>query len=497
MALMESFSGIRGIYGSELTNNVTEKYAIAYSNFIKNTLCEKKDICIVIGRDTRESGSILRDILIQNCNCKIIDVGVLPTATIEFAVRYFKADGGIIITASHNEPQYNGFKLLDNYGAVLNPLHIGHIIDEIHKLNSLDITKTENNSSNVQNNFSSNTTNTQEHKSRINNTNSSLIISNKSHPIQDGFEEALNAYCDFVENLMTKNEIDYLIKNKIKIIIDPNGGTGIISKKIFDKLGILAEYVNMSEGKFVRKIEPTKESLLPLVSHIKNHSANFAAGFDCDADRVELILENGDIVSGNHTLAIISKFIFSENNSDNKSPIIVVNDATSYVVKDALLEYDATWIEVEVGEVNVVNEMLKLNACIGGEGSNGGIIIPPSRCRDGIITLIYLFKAMAKNKKTLFELLLELPKYYYLSKKINLKEDFVLQKNKLKNYYISNDFNILESGDNTGGLKALKNTSWVWFRQSKTEDKVLRIFVDSKDENEANELINNAINLVK
>jgi phosphomannomutase len=488
MALMESFSGIRGIYGTELTEEITRRYAIVYSKFLKEHKLDKKtdkkpdkkqskekSTCIVIGRDTRQTGNDLKRFLIESCDCNIIDVGVLPTATIEFAVRHYKADGGIIITASHNEPEYNGFKILDENGAVMNPKDISRIIDEVHKLNDIKLTSAK----------SSSEKGTEKRTKEI----------TKKRSVKNGHLDALEAYCSFVTNLLSDKEKKELEERKIKIVVDPNGGTGTISKKIFDKMGIKAVYLNMNEGEFKRKVEPTKDSLSYLINQINDLGCEFAAGFDCDADRVEIILLNGNLVSGNKTLAIIAKQILSEKNNLNSS--IVVNDATSYVVKEAVKPYGAKWIEVEVGETNVVNAMLKVKAPIGGEGSNGGIIIPPSRCRDGIITLIYLFKAMIKSNKTLPELLSDLPEYFYQSKKLVLTDDFANYREKVKSYYIKKGYKVLESGDETGGIKVLKDDSWVWFRQSKTEDKILRIIVDTKKEALVLKLMDEAASIVK
>ena len=132
MAIVESFSGIRGIFGTELTEELTVKYAYAFRKLLK------KDPVVVIGRDSRESGEKLRNALIEGLDCNVIDVGVLPTPVIENAVREYSAAGGIIITASHNEPEYNGFKFLDKDGAVLRPKDMEDLINLTHSFASMD-----------------------------------------------------------------------------------------------------------------------------------------------------------------------------------------------------------------------------------------------------------------------------------------------------------------------------------------------------------------------
>src|SRR3989339_1957506 len=127
MALMESFSGIRGIYGKDLTESIAARYACTYCSFLRNKL-KKNNPAIVIGRDTRASGQKIKDSILRILDCNFIDVGVAPTPAVEFAVRHFDADGGIIITASHNEPYWNGFKFLSQDGSVLSGKEMGIVI---------------------------------------------------------------------------------------------------------------------------------------------------------------------------------------------------------------------------------------------------------------------------------------------------------------------------------------------------------------------------------
>jgi phosphomannomutase len=195
-------------------------------------------------------------------------------------------------------------------------------------------------------------------------------------------------------------------------------------------------------------------------------------------------------------LALIADEVLSEI-KNKKNQIVVVNDATSWLVKEIVEKNNVKYEEVEVGEINVVEKMLGYESIIGGEGSNGGVIITPSRCRDGILTLLYILKIMAKKKKSLKGLINELPKYYYLKEKIKLKKDFFSSREKIEKYYLDNGYSLQETGDKTGGLKAIKNGSWVWFRQSKTEDKVLRVIADSKDEKIAKKLIEEGRSVLK
>src|SRR3989339_2195393 len=137
MALVESFSGIRGIYDKDLTDAIAVRYAYSYYSFLKSKT-KKSSITIVIGMDTRASGIKLADSIMGILDCNFIDIGIAPTPAVEFAVRHFKADGGIIITASHNEPYWNGFKFLDKDGAVLRPKDMEMVIEKYNKTKALD-----------------------------------------------------------------------------------------------------------------------------------------------------------------------------------------------------------------------------------------------------------------------------------------------------------------------------------------------------------------------
>ncbi|MCK5140508.1 MAG: hypothetical protein KAQ85_11750, partial [Thermodesulfovibrionia bacterium] len=314
MALVESFSGIRGIYGKGITDDIGVRYAYAFSSFLRE---KKKIIKVVIGRDTRVSGENLRLALIEGMDCDIIDAGVNSTPAIENAVREYKADGGIIITASHNEPEYNGFKFLGSDGAVLRPNEMAIIIEKFHSVKDMDEAEF------LENLYKDNK---MEHVKRV----------------EKRENDALDRYKKFVLGFLDKKD-KALIKNSgVKIVIDANGGAGVISKEIFDELGIDVVYLNMNKGIFKRKIEPNEGSLRYLVKVIKENKAEFAAGFDCDADRVEIILENGKLVSGNDILALIVDEILS-GVKDASKETVVVNDATSYIVKEIVSKHKGKW----------------------------------------------------------------------------------------------------------------------------------------------------------
>ena len=459
MPLIESFSGVRGIYGKDLTEGIAIKYAHSFLNFLKSKT-KKKNVAIAIGTDTRPSGAKLSDSILGLLDCNFIDVGIAPTPVIEFAVRHFDADGGIIITASHNEPYWNGFKFLGSDGSILNEKEMRMVIANSKSLKNF-------------------------HKMQ-------------ERKILEKNSEAVKKYAEFIYGIIGYENIEKIKVSKQKIIIDPNGGTGAVAKKILEQAGVNVIGVNMPYGEFKRKIEPSEDSMIYLKNAIEENNADFAAGFDCDADRVEILLNNGKFISGNYILALVVYYILSMQKNPRQHTV-VVNDATSNVVRDVAEKFGAKIKEVEVGETNVVEEMKKLKSVVGGEGSSGGAIIAPSKCRDGILTLLAILSMAAKKEKKLKDIMKELPEYFTLRKKIEFnaeKHDNI--KKYIKNHYLKNGFEIKETGGIKGGLKAITGrNSFVWFRASKTESNTFRIISDSDKKDEAEKSLEEAARIFK
>ena len=459
MALVESFSGIRGIYDKDLTESIAIRYIHAFSAFLKNK-AKKNSITSVIGTDTRPSGLKLCDAIIGTIDCSFIDVGILPTPAIEFAVRHFGADGGIIITASHNEPYWNGFKFLDSSGAVLNEKDMDVVISNAKFLKNF-------------------------HKIQ-------------EREVREKNPEALKGYSNFLFEVVGKANLVKIKSSGQKIVIDPNGGTGIAAKKSLEQAGVSVVGVNVVYGEFRRTVEPTEDSMFYLKNVIEESNADFAAGFDCDADRVEVLLPGGQFVSGNQILALAVDEILS-NSKNPANDIVVVNDATSGVVRQVAEKYGAKIKEVEVGETNVVKAMEKFKSKIGGEGSSGGVIIAPSKCRDGILTLLMLMSIIAKKGKRLSDIVDGLPRYHYIRKNVEFNprcHDKI--KSFIKKHYTNKGFGIAENSGSKGSLKVTTGkNSFVWFRASKTEADSFRIISDSDKKVEAEKLMEGALDVFK
>lgn len=462
--LVESFSGIRGIYGKSITEDLAKRYVFCYCQM-------QKPKVVVVGGDSRPSTLALKKAVILACkNCgivKIIDIGVLPIQAAEYSVLKFKTSGGIYISASHNEPEYNGWKILKQDGALLYPQQASQLIEKVHKLPlKFSLKKARKSESRV-------------YKKQA---------------------KAINAYVDYVVKKLGAKVVQVIKQSGLKIILDPNGGSSIeVWKKILPLLKIKAKIINANSGEFNRLVEPNVESLAYLNKEMARSDFAFAAGFDSDADRVEFVInpksdfakKMGSVVNGNYVLALACDAVLK----GTQNQVVVTNDVTAYLVRDVIAKYKAKIKEVEVGEMVVVEEMEKQKSLVGGEGSNGGVIIPAIKCRDGILTTLLFLKLLAETGKSLPDILEKYPKYY--SDRVAIKcspNAAIAIREKLENYFTKKGWQIKKTGDETGGLKALLDkNSYVWFRQSKTEPASFRIIADADNKEKVKNLLTEGI----
>ncbi len=467
--LTESFSGIRGIFDQDITQEIIKKYTLSYSNFLKKS---SPSPLVILGMDTRPSSSSIKEdmksIFLEQ-GIKVYDVGFNTTPSIQHGVRHYKADGGVIISASHNEPNWNGWKFLRKTGSVLKPQEIKKVIEDSKTVSSLDKNKPE-----------------------------------QRGTSEERGPELRESYIDFILDQIGENGVDDIKKSNFKVIVDPNGGAAAtVIKPLLERLNIDVVGKNMSLGIFNRLVEPNEKSLAYLAYYVEDLNADIGAGWDCDGDRVELVIPNsskfskqrGRMLSGNYILALIVEEILSEYQKPN--PKIVTNDATSGLIKEVAKKYDAETIEVEVGEINVVDKMDELKSPVGGEGSSSGGIVPPSKCRDGILSLVQILHLMAKRKKKITEILEDFPPYYSSRTNIRCSPYLTVKvRKKLEDYWKKNEDieDIRKTGDETGGLKIIRKKTkhgpgWIWYRASKTEKGVFRIITDAQSKLYADKLL--------
>jgi phosphomannomutase len=450
MTLIKSISGIRGTIGGKINKNLTPfeavKFGCAYGVWLKRN-SNKNKLKVVIGRDARISGEMIQN-FVQNSlislGINVIDLGLSTTPTVELMVKEYHADGGIIITASHNPAEWNALKLLDKYGEFLDNnsgeeiVKISesddYVFSEVYDLGTI---------------------------TKMNNT--------------------MKTHIDSVLKLDLVNT-DLIRKTKLKVVIDAiNSSGGIIVPLLLNELNIDYSCIYCEPtGDFQHNPEPLKENLTELCKKVVEEKADLGIAVDPDVDRLVFVCENGEIFGEENTLVACADYVLSKNPGSTVS-----NLSSTRGLKDVTEKQGQSYYASAVGEVNVVNKMKECNAVIGGEG-NGGVIYPESHYgRDAIVGIGLFLSLLIEKNISVSELLSIYPKYKMVKEKINLSKEIDVDKilNKLAIKY--NNENINE----TDGLKVDFKDSWVHLRKSNTEP-IIRIYGEGKSEEIANSLVN-------
>ena len=449
MTLIKSISGIRGTIGGKKGENLTPidavKFGCAYGIWLKKN-SKKNKLKVVIGRDARISGKMIQN-FVQNSlislGIDVCDLGLSTTPTVELMVTELNADGGIIITASHNPSEWNALKLLDNRGEFLNASD-GNEIVLISENDNYDFADVYN-----------------------------LGVMNK-------VENTMQIHIDSVLNLNLVNH-EGIKKSKLKVVVDGVNSTGgIIVPLLLKQLNIDFQEIHCEPtGHFAHNPEPLKKNLLDLSNKVVEFNADLGIAVDPDVDRLIFICENGEIFGEENTIVACSDYVLS------KTPGTTVSNLSSTrALRDVTEKHGQSYFTAAVGEVNVVNKMKECNAVIGGEG-NGGVIYPESHYgRDAIVGIgLFLSLLIEKNMKV-SELLSTYPKYHMVKEKINLSNGIDIDKilKNLASKYSKENIN------KTDGLKIDFKESWVHLRKSNTEP-IIRIYSEAMTENEANRLV--------
>ena len=454
MTLIKSISGIRGTIGGTVGENLTPvdavKFAAAYGTFLKKN-SNKTKLKVVIGRDARISGPMIHN-LVQNTllglGIDVIDLGLSTTPTVEIAVPMEGADGGIILTASHNPKQWNALKLLNEKGEFLSGAD-GEQILEIAESESFNFSEVDDLGEVV---------------------------------INDAY---MDIHIDEVLN-MALVDVEAVKKRKFKVVVDAvNSSGGIIIPRLLDLMGV--ECIKLycePNGHFPHNPEPLKEHLGDICKLVVEEKADFGIVVDPDVDRLAFISNDGEMFGEEYTLVAIADYVLSKTPGNTVS-----NMSSSRALRDITNKHNANYHASAVGEVNVVTLMKETNAIIGGEG-NGGIIYPESHYgRDSIVGAALFLTHMANLDMTVAELKASYPQYYMSKNKIELTPqidvDAVMQKIATK--YKSEDITTID------GVKIDFPTEWVHLRKSNTEP-IIRIYTEAPTQAEADVL---AVRFVK
>ena len=432
--LMVSISGIRGVIGESLTPQIISKYILAFASYLNGGT-------VIVGRDSRVSGpfvsNIVKGCLIAN-GCKVIDIGIVPTPTVQLAIEYHKAAGGIAITASHNPIQWNGLKFMGSDGRFLNPEKAGKVYEMADRdeqtLKTWD---------------------------RLG-----------SEELDD---QANQRHIKSILNLSLV-DADAIRAKKYKVVIDTvNGAGGLIIPQLLESLGCEVSTINEeANGKFAHTPEPLPENLTQLSDKVREVGADVGFAVDPDVDRCAIVDNTGKPIGEEYTLAIAAKLVF-----EKKMGRMAVNMSTSRASEDIAKYYNCMFVRSKVGEINVVEKMLEIEAIIGGEG-NGGVILPELHLgRDAPVAVALTLQYLMEFGGTMEELYASLPQYAMVKQKVNIEgmdPDKVLAH--MVDKYKDEDINLLD------GVKIDIKNSWVHLRKSNTEP-IVRVISEAPTVEEA------------
>ncbi len=452
MTLIKSISGIRGTIGGKVGDNLTPvdavKFASAYGTFLKqnnSAIIKDRRLKVVIGRDARISGPMIHN-LVQNTliglGIDVIDLGLSTTPTVEIAVPLEKADGGIILTASHNPKQWNALKLLNNKGEFLNGAD-GAIILKIAEDEAFDFSEVD-------------------HLGEVTENSSYMDIH---------IDEVLALPLVDVEAVKAK---------QFKVVVDGvNSSGGIVIPSLLEQMGV--EVVKLycePNGHFPHNPEPLKEHLGDICKLVVEEKADFGIVVDPDVDRLAFISNDGEMFGEEYTLVAVADYVLSKTKGNTVS-----NMSSSRALRDITEKHGGKYQASAVGEVNVVTLMKDTNAVIGGEG-NGGIIYPESHYgRDSLVGVALFLTHLAKQNLSVAELRASYPQYFMSKNKIELTPqidvDLILKS--MTDKYKNEDISMID------GVKIDFPSEWVHLRKSNTEP-IIRIYTEAPSQKEADVL---------
>lgn len=461
MALIKSISGIRGTIGGNIGENLTPIDIVKFTSAFV-TLTKQKNqnpLTFIVGRDARVSGEMVNQLVcatLQSMGVNVVDLGLSTTPTVEMAVIQQKADGGIILTASHNPMQWNALKLLNEKGEFISG-------EEGKQLLQLA----------EQEGF--------------------VYSSVKELGTYSTYDKAID---DHINAILKLELVDATaIRNAhFSVVIDAVNSTGGIAlPKLLDKLGVKNVHVLYGEpnGIFPHNPEPLPEHLTEIAEVMRKGDYHVGFVVDPDVDRLALVMENGEMFGEEYTLVAVADYVLQ-----NKEGNTVSNLSSSRALRDISDKYGVTYQAAAVGEVNVVEKMKEINAVIGGEG-NGGIILPELHYgRDALVGVALFLTYMAKTKKTCSEIRSSYPEYYISKNKIELSPEMDIPTilKGISEKYNQHQVNTID------GVKIDFPDNWVHLRASNTEP-IIRIYAEAYTmavaENLAKKIMGDIAELVK
>jgi len=437
-------NGIRGVVNKDMNCDLALGIGKAWGTLIKRKIQKPK---VAIGTDARLSNDMLKNAIsagLLSTGCDVIDIGVVPTPTLQYTVREKGFDSGVIITASHNPPHFNGIKGVAADGTEFTK----DVEDEIEK-----------------------------------------IYFEKKFVLSDWKNVGKISFWDgsidlYINGILKAVDVELIKSKNFHVVLDCGNGAGsLVAPKLLEKLNCKTTYLFCEiDGTFPgHNSEPLPENLTVLIKKVPDVEADIGVVQDGDADRAIFIDEKGTYIWGDKTLALGAKYATKEN-----AGIVVTPVTTSSCFDDVVIKNNGYVIHTAVGSPIVARVMIKEKAVFGGE-ENGGLIFPEMQyCRDSAMSIAKILEIMAKENKKLSELIDEIPKYEVYKTKMSCPDDKKEIVMKILAKQTKKDKNVKQV-DETDGVKLYLKDGWVLMRPSGTEP-IFRVYAESKDKTKAEEI---------
>lgn len=438
--LIVSVSGVRGTVGGTLTAEVAMQLGCAFGSMLGPG---KK---VALGRDSRPSGTMIKNAVtagLLSCGVDVVNLGIVTTPGVALMTRLLEADGGVIITASHNPHPYNGIKFLQPSGVAL-PAEQANRLKEIWQGGKfttqagLDV--------------------------------GTETINSRTHPMH-------------IDAVLAVTDVTGVASKRFKVVLDSINGAGcVVTPMLLSKLGCEVIHINgQPTGQFVHTPEPIEENLTGLCDAVRKHKAAIGFAQDPDADRLVVVDENGRFIGEEYTLALAGRFVLS-----HRKGKIATNLCTSRMIDDLAAEVDCEVIRTPTGEANVVAAMMAEGCIFGGEG-NGGVIEPRVvPVRDSLVGMAMILQLMAETGKKLSKLAGEIPSYHLVKTKFPCPAGIAPKVADLTRKAFANRPDAKFNEED--GLRIDQLDSWVSVRASNTEP-IMRIIAEAPSQQSAEALV--------
>jgi phosphomannomutase len=432
-----SISGVRGVVGESLSPTLLVRFAQAFGTYTGPGV-------IVIGRDTRTSGEMVRQAVIAgllSSGCRVVDLDICPVPTVQLLVREQRARGGIAITASHNPAEWNALKFINSDGLFLADAQARQLLDIYHQGEYRKVS---------------------------------------------GVEMRAVEIADGAVDLHIKVTLDKLGKlpptsaRKLRVAIDScNGAGSIVAPRLLEALGVEVVPLNViPDGLFPRGAEPVPENLGALCAAVHEHACDVGFAQDMDADRLAIVSERGEAVGEEYTLVLATRYVLSH----EPGPVVANLSTTNALDRVAGL-YNCPVYRSKIGEANVTAEMVRQRAVIGGEG-NGGVIYPRINfARDSLVGMALILHLLSETGRTVSELMAELPRFCMLKEKMECPSDRIRAVLQLvRREYARWPMDLRD------GVKVTTPDGWFLVRGSNTEP-IIRLVAEAEEESRARRMI--------